>query len=685
MSDAINSLASEASSASSYLSSAVAATNPSSVGSFTVTTGSLMSQNFVLDANGMDSSSPIVISGSGVVTPGTNSGGKLVTETGSSYTTNWTTSDLTAGGYVITNLSVGDIISKTWNNIGTLNGNGLSVTVIFTVGATQNSNPDMVLSDNFGTFMSANGFSGSFQISYTWAGGPNAGQALSLDELNSMSILGASLTPQTYGTDTAQATEYLTTQDAKGAILSNDANSPSEVGATLVVDGTSLGLPENNMVIFGGVSRNAAVTDGNSNSYALSYGVSFANFTTTTPTFYFGTYNYTTGETFNEVNHLMMSSALAYNPPILTVIVPTIVAPVIATPASPTPLSANYNVTELDIIATPPAITAPITSTAVINKPIDLTQGGQVTGEDNGELIAYPANDVVVTITDSSGNTTTLPEGTTDYTPTTSGNYTVTYTYTSANGTASTTTNFSVPDTVTTNYVDSSGSSLAPSNVQTVEVGNGYNTSAFIVEGYILTTIPSNASGTISSGDGPVQVTYVYSPLGSYVVTNPDGSIDDTIYPNNPNDPTQPGSPTNVIPYVPGYTPEGPDGTALTPVDPSDPSQGYLPPAIPDDPTQDTPIHYIKNTTTEDTKDSGKPRESGEKSVRTSDKTIGSTIDSILGVSPVSASTLTLPGNDLPKTGDDEKMSKAISGVGLAMLLGILGLANVNKRKKSDD
>ncbi|AYG00594.1 MucBP domain-containing protein [Lactococcus allomyrinae] len=406
-----------------------------------------------------------------------------------------------------------------------------------------------------------------------------------------MSILGASLSVISGGT------EYITTADAKGAILSNDSNYPARIGAENV-DGSSLGLPSGLNIIFGvpsGSSNLPSANDSDSNSFAKTYGVSFANFTTSTPTFYFGTIVYATGEGSDKTNHLMMSSALAYNPPILTVVVPTVVAPVIATPASPTPLSANYNVTELDIIATPPAITAPITSTAVINKPIDLTQGGQVTGEDNGELIAYPANDMVVTITDSSGNTTTLPEGTTDYTPTTSGNYTVTYTYTSANGTASTTTIFSIPDTVTTNYVDSSGSILASSNVQTVEVGNSYNTSATVVEGYILTTIPSNASGTISSGDGPVQVTYVYSPLGSYVVTNPDGSTDETIYPNDPSNPTQPGSPTNVIPYVPGYTPEGPDGTALTPVDPNDPSQGYLPPAIPDDPTQDTPITYTQD------------------------------------------------------------------------------------------
>ena len=51
-----------------------------------------------------------------------------------------------------------------------------------------------------------------------------------------------------------------------------------------------------------------------------------------------------------------------------------------------------------------------------------------------------------------------------------------------------------------------------------------------------------------------------------------------------------------MIPHVPGTTPVGPDGTTpLTPKDPSDPSKGYNPPPIPSDPTQDTPINYVKD------------------------------------------------------------------------------------------
>ena len=46
------------------------------------------------------------------------------------------------------------------------------------------------------------------------------------------------------------------------------------------------------------------------------------------------------------------------------------------------------------------------------------------------------------------------------------------------------------------------------------------------------------------------------------------------------------------VPQVPGFTPQGPDGTPLQPVDPKNPSKGYLPPAVPSDPTADTTIVY---------------------------------------------------------------------------------------------
>ena len=89
-----------------------------------------------------------------------------------------------------------------------------------------------------------------------------------------------------------------------------------------------------------------------------------------------------------------------------------------------------------------------------------------------------------------------------------------------------------------------------------------------------------------------------YNKLGSYVPNVPDGlpKVPNLPYPNDPTDPTKPGTDLPLIPHVPGTTPVGPDGTTpLTPKDPNDPSKGYNPPPIPNDPTQDTPINYVKD------------------------------------------------------------------------------------------
>ncbi|MGA3439856.1 KxYKxGKxW signal peptide domain-containing protein, partial [Lactiplantibacillus plantarum] len=90
-------------------------------------------------------------------------------------------------------------------------------------------------------------------------------------------------------------------------------------------------------------------------------------------------------------------------------------------------------------------------------------------------------------------------------------------------------------------------------------------------------------------------VKYVYSKLGNWVVSNPDGSTKSIIYPNDPSDPTKiadssvPGYP--VIDFLPGYTPEDHMGTPLVPVDPDDRTKGYIPP-IPSDNGTDTTITY---------------------------------------------------------------------------------------------
>jgi LPXTG-motif cell wall-anchored protein len=148
--------------------------------------------------------------------------------------------------------------------------------------------------------------------------------------------------------------------------------------------------------------------------------------------------------------------------------------------------------------------------------------------------------------------------------------------------------------TVTTDFVDERGQTVAPSTSQKTKTGEKYNTTPAVVSGYILTGIPANASGT---ANGSITVTYVYKKLGSYQITPPNnGQEIDITYPNDPEDPDKTGNNTEVVPNEPGYTPVGPDGkTPLTPVDPNDPSKGYELPHVPDDPTQNTTITYVAN------------------------------------------------------------------------------------------
>ncbi|ARC34782.2 hypothetical protein A6J79_09535 [Streptococcus equinus] len=106
------------------------------------------------------------------------------------------------------------------------------------------------------------------------------------------------------------------------------------------------------------------------------------------------------------------------------------------------------------------------------------------------------------------------------------------------------------------------------------------------------------AAKTVTPDDKDSEEVVQYKKLGSYVPNVPDGfpKVPNLPYPNDPTDPTKPGTDLPLIPHVPGTTPVGPDGTTpLTPKDPNDPSKGYNPPSIPSDPTQDTPINYVKD------------------------------------------------------------------------------------------
>ena len=63
--------------------------------------------------------------------------------------------------------------------------------------------------------------------------------------------------------------------------------------------------------------------------------------------------------------------------------------------------------------------------------------------------------------------------------------------------------------TVTANYVDDKGNTIADSVVTTGVVGSAYTTNAKIIDGYLLTEMPTNASGNYTKE--AITVTYVYT------------------------------------------------------------------------------------------------------------------------------------------------------------------------------
>ncbi|WP_242458217.1 mucin-binding protein [Weissella confusa] len=121
-----------------------------------------------------------------------------------------------------------------------------------------------------------------------------------------------------------------------------------------------------------------------------------------------------------------------------------------------------------------------------------------------------------------------------------------------------------------------------------------------VIPGYIADRlVVEEVAGMDETSEDDIQQV-VYRQLGSWVPSVPQvpgvKTPGEVTYPNDPDDPTKTADPNSpgypVIPYVPGFKPQGPDGTPLQPVDPQNPSAGYLPPAVPSDPTTDTTIVY---------------------------------------------------------------------------------------------
>ena len=116
-----------------------------------------------------------------------------------------------------------------------------------------------------------------------------------------------------------------------------------------------------------------------------------------------------------------------------------------------------------------------------------------------------------------------------------------------------------------------------------------------VVKGY-LADKASVAVVNVTGDSEDIKEVVTYKPLGSWVPNIPGQPTNPIKYPNNPDDPTKPGSDKPVLPYIPGHTPVDGNGQPLKPVDPQDPTKGYVIPDIPNDPTQSTPINYVKDT-----------------------------------------------------------------------------------------
>ncbi|GAX02506.1 adhesion exoprotein [Secundilactobacillus pentosiphilus] len=153
---------------------------------------------------------------------------------------------------------------------------------------------------------------------------------------------------------------------------------------------------------------------------------------------------------------------------------------------------------------------------------------------------------------------------------------------------------------LTTNYVDAKNNQLAaPTSTKNHNLGDAYKTEAKAITGYYLTAEPANAAGTFA---GNTTVNYVYAPLGSAIITMPNGEQTKIAYKVDGTDLTKVSVQTGqVVPYVKGYTAFAVNGgakTALTPVNAKDVTAGYQLPALPKDPSQDTVITYVAETST---------------------------------------------------------------------------------------
>ena len=210
----------------------------------------------------------------------------------------------------------------------------------------------------------------------------------------------------------------------------------------------------------------------------------------------------------------------------------------------------------------------------------------------------------------------------------------------------------------------------------------------------------------------------VYTPNGSIVPVDPKGNpIPNTPsvpYENDPNDPTKVVN--GKVPEVPGWTPKNGD-----PVKPSDPTQDtYVPydhtmtpgetkvdgkvpevpswtpkngdPVKPSDPSKDTEVPDNHTMTPGETTATGKveglPEKPAKSAKAPAEKLVKTPVKETKAVKEASpaempAQKAAQAQDQLPQTGEDN--SKAAFGLGLASILGGIGILGTFKRKRKEN
>ena len=237
----------------------------------------------------------------------------------------------------------------------------------------------------------------------------------------------------------------------------------------------------------------------------------------------------------------------------------------------------------------------------------------------------------------------------------------------------------------------------------TTPVEPGYTADKKIVGGETVTPDNPNRSYTV-----------VYTPNGSVVPVDPNGNP----IPNTPSVPyeTDPNDPTKVVdgkvPEVPGWTPKnGKPGDPVVPTDPTKDTKvpyvytkvvddkvpevpNWTPkngkpgdPVKPSDPTKDTEVPDDHTKTTSDPKVEGKQtvtyvyKDKNGNTVKTPVKVPKAVKEASPAEMP--AQKAAQAQDQLPQTGEDN--SKAAFGLGLASILGGIGILGTFKRKKREN